>query len=104
VIALTASSQKYLKAVYILSQKGGSIRVIDVAQVLSVSKSSAFKGLKKLAEKNLIAHEFYGDVNLTPEGNKKAKELSESYKSLLKRLGKDMRPPAGFEYLLDSPS
>ena len=101
---MTASSQKYLKAVYVLSQKSGSVRIIDVAEVLLVSKSSACKGLKNLAEKNLLKHEFYGDVKLTPEGIKKAEQLSESYKSLIKRLGKDMRLPAGFEYLLDSPT
>jgi Mn-dependent DtxR family transcriptional regulator len=103
-IAMTASGQKYLKAVYVLSQKNGGVRVIDVAEVLAVSKASACKGLKKLSEKNLIAHEFYGDVKLTEEGKKKAGELSESYKRLARRLGKGAQAPAGFEYLLESPT
>jgi DtxR family transcriptional regulator, Mn-dependent transcriptional regulator len=97
---MTASNQKYLKAVYVLSQKNDSVRIVDIAAVLSVSKASACSGLKKPAEKGYITHEFYGDVRLTPEGKKKAQELSASYSSLMRRIGGGASRPAGFEYLL----
>jgi DtxR family transcriptional regulator, Mn-dependent transcriptional regulator len=96
---MTASNQKYLKAVYDLSRDNDSVRIVDIAAALSVSKSSVCNGLKKLAEKGYIEHEIYGGVNLTAQGRKKAKELSDSYINLKQRIGNGKRPQ-GFDYLL----
>jgi DtxR family transcriptional regulator, Mn-dependent transcriptional regulator len=100
---MTTSNQKYLKAVNDLSQQNESVRVIDIAAVLSVSKSSVCNGLKKLAEKGYIEHENYGAVKLTGLGAKKARELSDSYMSLKQRIGSG-KVPSGFDYLLGSAS
>lgn len=100
---MTASNQKYLKAVNDLSQQNESVRVMDIAAALLVSKSSVCNGLKKLAEKGYIEHENYGGVRLTELGRKKARELSDSYRSLKQRIGSG-KIPQGFDYLLGSAS
>jgi len=96
---MTASNQKYLKAVYELSMKNGKVRVVDIALVLSVSKASVCNALKRLSEKGLLIHELYGDVNLTDAGGKRARTLLASYERMKTLLG-EAAPPMGFEYLL----
>jgi DtxR family Mn-dependent transcriptional regulator len=78
---MTVSNQKYLKAVYVLS-RSGCARVVDIADVLSVSKASVCSALKRLAEKGFVEHEPYGGVRLTETGERKAKALIASYESM----------------------
>lgn len=96
---MTVSTQKYLKAVYELSKRGGSVRIADIAETLSVSKASVYSALKKLSEKGFVMHETYGNVELTKTGEKKAKALIESYKRLKQTLGAQNLPKK-FEYLI----
>ena len=94
---MTASDQKYLKAVYVLSRKSGSARAADVAAELSVTRPSASNGLKKLAEKGYVEREPYGGVRLTAEGLRKAEELIKSYAALRGRI---ISRPKRLAYLL----
>lgn len=96
---MTVSNQKYLKAVYELSGRGGSVRIADIAGTLSVSKASVYSALKRLSDKGLVIHETYGAVELTGAGEKKAKALIESYERLKKTLGAQNLPKK-FEYLI----
>ena len=88
---MTASNQKYLKAVYVLSRKSGSVRAADVAAALSVTRPSASNGLKKLVEKGYVEHEPNGGVRLTSEGMRRAEEMIRSYAALRCRVAS--RPP-----------
>jgi DtxR family Mn-dependent transcriptional regulator len=96
---MTVASQKYLKAVYVLSKHGGSVRIADIAETLSVSKASVYSALKRLSDKGFVIHETYGDVELTRTGEKRAKALIESYKRLKQTLGAQNLPKK-FEYLI----
>ena len=72
---MTSSNQKYLKAVYTLSKIDESIRVVDIAAELSVSKASVCSAMKRLERKGFVKHELYGDVRLSPAGKKAAKAM-----------------------------
>lgn len=64
---MTASRKTYLKTIYYLSAEGAA-RPADIAAALGVSRPSVSKALSGLTEAGLAAHQPYGDVSLTPEG------------------------------------
>lgn len=68
---MTASGKMYLKAIYYLSTDG-AVRPADIAAALEVSRPSVSKALGNLARADLAAHQPYGDVRLTPEGQRNA--------------------------------
>ncbi|EMS69990.1 metal-dependent transcriptional regulator [Ruminiclostridium cellobioparum] len=76
---LSNSKIKYLICVYKLSNGGGPVKSVDIANTLSVTKYSVFKMLKYFAEIGLIEKQHYGQVHLTPEGIRKANSLYTEY-------------------------
>ena len=81
---LTQSMEDYLEAIYIQSLEKKVARVKDVAKFLNVKTPSVVDAVGKLAEKNLIAHERYGYLELTKEGANKAKNIYRKHKELCK--------------------
>lgn len=65
---LTAPAEDYLKAVYEIAQRGGTVSTNDLAQLLGVAPASVSGMVRRLAEQGLVAHEPYRGVRLTPEG------------------------------------
>ncbi len=66
---LTISMQHYIKAVYELSCGGSDyVRIVDIAEELGVSKTSASLAMSRLAEKGLVCRNEQRQVMLTPEG------------------------------------
>ena len=67
---LTRAGEDYLEAIYVLSLKneGGTVRSVDVAEDLDVSKASVNKALSMLKEQSMVNQEHYGKVTLTEEG------------------------------------
>ena len=49
------SAEDYLEAILRLSQKGGGVRSVDIATMLSVSKPSVSHAMKLLREDGYIA-------------------------------------------------
>ena len=92
---MTASNQKYLKAVYVLSLYSNIVRVVDIADTLSVSKASVCGALKRLSDKGFVIHELYGDVRLTPEGEKKAKAIITAYGRMKRTISREAELPSG---------
>ncbi len=78
----TKSSEDYLETIYLIKQKKRIVRVIDVARCLSVTLPSVTGALKKLSEKGLVKHTSYGEIELTENGEKIAKETWEKHKLL----------------------
>ncbi len=76
---ITKSREEYIKAMYILNNQNGEIRVTDVANKLNVSKASVNKAVKALNEEKLLTYETYGNIELTKEGEKLAKKILEAY-------------------------
>lgn len=66
---LSMSSEDYLEALVVLGGPGHqTVRSVDVAESLGVSKASVSKALTTLKEKGLVDQPPYGDITLTAEG------------------------------------
>ena len=66
---MSMSHEDYLEAIVML---GGttevSVRSVDIANKLGVSKASVNKAVTSLKEKGLVDQPYYGDITITPEG------------------------------------
>ncbi len=85
---LSSSMEDYLEAIHQIKKETGKVGVSDIAQILSVKKPSVHVALKALSRKKLVIHEKYGDVNLTEEGKKIARNVQKRHDMLTKFLNK----------------
>jgi len=76
---LTKSLEDYIEAIYFLSQEKPVVRVTDLAEEFSYSKASISRAISTLKAKNLVKHETYGTITLTPKGVTSAKEVMEKH-------------------------
>ena len=91
---ISKSHEDYLEAIVML---GGtteqSVRSVDVAKKLGVSKASVNKAITLLKEKQLLDQPYYGDITLTQEGYDYASAVYKRHRYLSvfleKRLGID---------------
>ncbi len=66
---LSHSLEDYLEAIADLAGEGNdSVRAVDVAAKLGVSKASVSKAVANLKEKGYVDQPYYGDITLTEEG------------------------------------
>lgn len=72
---LTNSQEEYLKTIYLLEKNNKKVRVTDIANKLKITKPSVNKAIKNLKEMNLIEYEVYGDIALTDNAEKIAKNI-----------------------------
>ena len=82
--ALTKAGEDYLEAIYVLSlgREDGSVRSVDVAEDLKVSKASVNKALSLLKEEGMVNQEHYGKVTLTEEGRSYARLVWRAHRAL----------------------
>lgn len=78
-MVLSNSLEEYLKTIYLLENSEHQVRVTDIAKKLNCTKPSVNRALKVLKENNFIEYEAYGDINLTPIGQKEAKQILRKY-------------------------
>jgi DtxR family Mn-dependent transcriptional regulator len=71
----TASMEDYLEAIAKLGEGRKVVRVKQISEMLGVKMPSVTSALKKLSERELVEHERYGHINLTPEGDKVARDV-----------------------------
>ncbi|MBO4556063.1 MAG: metal-dependent transcriptional regulator [Elusimicrobiales bacterium] len=76
---LSSSLEDYIEAVYMLADKNGETRVIDISRKLGFSKPSVNAAMKTLTAMGLIEHEPYGKITLTEDGRKKGSEVLERH-------------------------
>lgn len=69
---LTKSLETYLLAIDSLLEADKAVIVKDVSEFMKVGGASAADGIKKLREKGFINYEPYGNITLTPLGEKAA--------------------------------
>lgn len=74
--AISAAQEDYLEAILVLEAANGRVRVRDLAERLSVHKSTVTAALKGLTEKMLIDYEPYGRIALTRQGRHAAERVS----------------------------
>lgn len=83
---LNESGEMYLESIYVLCEKGASVRSIDVAEYMSFSKPSVSRAVGLLKEKGLISVDKDGYITLTTIGNDLAKNIFERHTIITKML------------------
>ncbi len=76
---ISATQEDYLEAILTLESEKGRVRVRDLAERLSVHKSTVTAALKGLTEKQQIDYEPYGQIVLTRDGRRAAERVSASH-------------------------
>lgn len=93
--SLTRAGEDYLESIYRLSLESAegdkSVRSVDVAEQLEVSKASVNKALSQLKEMGMVVQSRYGRVVLTEEGEAYAKVVWRSHRALRTFLEHDLR-------------
>lgn len=75
-IMLSLSEQKYLKAIYHLSEGGArEVSTNSIADMLKTRAASVSDMLGKLASKKVISYQKYQGVNITPSGKREALKI-----------------------------
>ena len=74
--------EDFLKAVYMLQQGQERVPTSALAETLKISPSSTSEMAKKLARANLVEHEPYRGVRLTPGGRRVALEIIRNHRLL----------------------
>ncbi len=76
---ISATQEDYLEAILTLESENGRVRVRDLAERLSVHKSTVTAALKGLTEKQQIDYEPYGQIILTRDGRRAAERVSANH-------------------------
>ena len=76
------SGQPYLETIYLLKRENGHVKSIDVAKALGFSKPSVSRAMGKLKAEGYLEVGEKGELVLTKEGNKIAKDLVEKQETL----------------------
>ncbi|MDD3028234.1 MAG: metal-dependent transcriptional regulator [Erysipelotrichaceae bacterium] len=74
-LEMSIAMQNYLELIYETNLKKQKIRVSLLAEQLNVSKPSVNNALNVLKENGYLNYERYGDITLTPLGEKIAKQI-----------------------------
>jgi DtxR family Mn-dependent transcriptional regulator len=80
--ALSETHEMYLKTLYHVRSKHDIARVGDLADGLGVSPGTVTGVLKKLRRMELVEHEKYGVVSLTPMGHRMAECVLHRFETL----------------------
>lgn len=76
---LSKSQAHYIRAVYELSIGCDGVRVVDIAEKLSLSKASASLAITKLAQQGFMRRDTERHVFLTDEGEREAIRLLDRF-------------------------
>ncbi len=79
---LSASLEDYLEIICNSLESNESVKAVELAKKLNVSRASVSEALSKLSEKNLIVNEGHKGISITNEGLKKAQEVILKHKTL----------------------
>ena len=84
--ALSSNMEDYLESIYILDQKREAIRLKDISALMDVKKSSVNNAVNVLLKRDLVKHEKYGYVVLTPEGRRVSRAIKMRHDLLVRFL------------------
>lgn len=79
---LQESGEMYLETIYILAQKGGSVRSVDVCEHMGYSKPSVSRAVGLLKEGGYLLMDRDGCLRLTAEGQAAAERTYERHRLL----------------------
>lgn len=78
----TASMEDYLEAIAKLGEGRKVVKVKQLSQMLGVKMPSVTSALRKLSQQELVEHERYGHIKLTPEGDDVARDVMYRHEAL----------------------
>ncbi len=84
--AYDTTTQEYVEVIRDLEREFKVARVKDIAERRGVSRSSVSIALNQLVKKELITHEQYGHISLTPAGQELAQDLERKHQAIKKFL------------------
>ena len=73
------STETYLKTIYLVKQKRGNVRAVDIANELGVSKPSVSIAVKKLCNEGFLSVDSNHNLILTDDGLKYADSIFERH-------------------------
>ncbi len=91
-MSMQESGEMYLETIHVLSLKMRNVRSIDVAEEMGYSKPSVSRALGILKKQGYAETDSAGNITLTKEGKKIAKNIYERHlilTELLTRIGVD---------------
>ena len=92
---VSVSHEDYLEAMVMLgATTDASVRSVDVASKVGVSKASVNKALSVLKEEGLVEQSHYGGITLTEEGYAYGLAVMEKHEMLFSFLAKALGVPA----------
>ena len=83
---LQESGQMYLETIFVLSEKIGNVRSLDVAEYMGFSKPSVSRAVGLLKKGEFLTVDKEGFLHLTPIGEEFAKEIYERHNILTQYL------------------
>ncbi len=88
---LSKSIEDYLETILLLEkQTAKTVKSVDIASSLNVSKPAVTKAMNELKELGFINKDLYGEISLTNEGRDMAEKVYDKHKTIntfLQRLG-----------------
>lgn len=78
----SASMEDYLEAIAMLGEGKKVVKVKQLSQMLGVKMPSVTAALRKLSQQELVEHERYGHVKLTPAGDEVARDVISRHEAL----------------------
>lgn len=73
---VSATREDYVRAIYLLQEKGMQPGIIQIAARLNLSKSTVSERIKELTEAGLTISEPYSTIALTPAGRALGKKMT----------------------------
>jgi DtxR family Mn-dependent transcriptional regulator len=74
--------EDYLEAIAMLGEGKKAVKVKQLSEMLGVKMPSVTSALKKLSRGELVEHERYGHIKLTPAGNEVARDVISRHEAL----------------------
>jgi len=78
----SASLEDYLEAIANLYRDGKVVKVRQLGRTLNVKMPSVTAAMERLSEEGLVVHKRYGDIKLTPEGDRAAQDVIRRHRAL----------------------
>ena len=76
---VSASLEDYLELICNLLETSQSVKAVEIAKKLNISRASVSEALMKLAQKNLIIYEGHKGITITEAGLKLAQEVIDKH-------------------------
>ena len=78
----STSLEDYLEAIANLHKGEKTVKVRQLSRTLNVKMPSVTAALERLSDEGLVVHKRYGDIKLTPEGDRAAQDVIRRHRAL----------------------